>query len=461
LDRYLASLRASAPTYEDPYAYWGGARPALQYRLPPEQPRPAAGGFTVPLADYGMGHTPAGMPPMGGPPPINTGPGGPRPSTPGGTILPSGGGGEYTFADPAAQQRYGGWLQAADAMGAGLALTPEERQALRDMAAGGIAWAGRNEPGRGAWAQDPAAAGAPDNTLNPQQALSYLMRLRQHGLTWGQVRGRAGGPFQGSGRADVGGNATDLTSVTPAGAGAPEDAGGYVADWRDRAAAHVVRSMDQQGAPPMADQSSPTYHGTPNNQPYGVTGAPAAGGGAGGGGLSSYNAGQLLFDPAALQAYIAQQAGTPVGRQTFRDQYTRQAIVPLVQSALESLTGLGGETSADQLGQNLQHYLGLLRGQGGFGAIRGEATAAMGNPELWSNLGLLSDQEAAQRLNQLIGLGTVGTNELFSRAIQARAQNALTQRHVDQAMLPPGADTGTYADYFRGLPWLQMLGGGR
>jgi hypothetical protein len=449
VDRYLASLRASAPAYEDPYAPWGGARPALQYGLPPEQPRPDTTGWTTPLADYGMGHVPAGMPPMGAPahsPWPATIPGGPLPSTPGGTILPGGGGGDarrgaaaFGITDPRAAQRFDAWVDAAHGMGL-------DYGRAEATAAGGIRWAEENEPAdqRG-WARSGAnlSSYAP-NTLNPAQAVSFY--------------GRGGAPnqYQLSGRADVGGNARNLTSIAPPGQAIP-DAAHYIVDPLDRAAAHITQAVagGSTGGQAMA---APGYDPGAGG---GVPGLPGAGGGGAGGGLSSYNAGQLLFDPAALQAYIAQQSGTPVGRNTFRDQYTRQAIVPLVQSALESLTGLGGETSADQLGQNLQHYLGLLRGQGGFGAIRGEATAAMGNPELWSNLGLLSDQEAAQRLNQLIGLGTVGTNELFSRAIQARAQNALTQRHVDQAMLPPGADTGTYAEYFKALPWLKMLGGGR
>jgi hypothetical protein len=134
-----------------------------------------------------------------------------------------------SFTDPRAQQRYTGWRGAADAMGAGLNLTPDERQALDYMAGGGMRWAAENEGGP--WGAGADLSGYAANTLNPAQALSYLMRLRRSGRTWGQQLAQPGGPFQGSGRADVGGNARNLSSVTPAGTGAPEDATSYIADW--------------------------------------------------------------------------------------------------------------------------------------------------------------------------------------------------------------------------------------
>jgi hypothetical protein len=136
-----------------------------------------------------------------------------------------------SFTDPRAQQRYTGWRGAADAMGAGLNLTPEERQALDYMAGGGIHWAEENEPDKHPGWSGADLSGYAANTLNPAQALSYLMRLRRSGRTWGQQLAQPGGPFQWSGRADVGGNARNLSSVTPAGTGAPEDATNYIADW--------------------------------------------------------------------------------------------------------------------------------------------------------------------------------------------------------------------------------------
>jgi hypothetical protein len=465
VDRYLASLRASSPTYEDPYAYWGGTRPALQYGLPPEQPRPAAGGFTMPLPDYSYGHVPAGMPAMGAPPPVNTGPGGPRPSTPSGTILPGGGGGEYTFADPAAQQRYTGWRAAADALGAGLNLTPDERQALRDMAAGGIAWAGRNEPGRAAWAQDPAAAGAPDNTLNPQQALSYLMRLRQHGLTWGQVRGRAGGPFQGSGRADAGGNATDLTSVTPAGAGAPEDAGGYMADWRDRAAAHITQAVTggttggatggTTGGTAMPDQRDPTYHATPNNQ--GATGVPATGAG---GGLPDVNAAYLL-DPqnrAALQAYIAQRGGVSPSTHSLLGNYIYDTVAPMFSSAL---TSLGLDTPGGLQG-NIDQWFQQGRGNTLFSSLRNAAQQRLGSGGFASDLAALGDPRAqAGLLNQLINLTNTGQSALHRAATQQQLIDRQRQFELQSALSQDPTQLGNYMQYFQGLPgWDRLVGGG-
>jgi hypothetical protein len=119
-----------------------------------------------------------------------------------------------TFTNPQAQGRYQGWYDAATSMG-----LPADVAAA--IAGGGIRWAEENEPGKGpGWAGADLSAYSP-NTFNPAQALSFYRR------------GGLPNQYQWSGRADVGGNARNLTSITPPGLGAPEDATRYIADWRD------------------------------------------------------------------------------------------------------------------------------------------------------------------------------------------------------------------------------------
>jgi hypothetical protein len=119
-----------------------------------------------------------------------------------------------TFTNPEAQSRYQGWYNAATSMG-----LPAD--VAEQIAGGGIRWAGENEPGKGpGWAGADLSAYSP-NTFNPAQALSFY------------ARGGLPNQYQWSGRADVGGNARNLTSITPPGLGAPEDATSYIADWRD------------------------------------------------------------------------------------------------------------------------------------------------------------------------------------------------------------------------------------
>jgi hypothetical protein len=449
VDRYLASLRASSPTYEDPYAYWGGTRPALQYGLPPEQPRPDTAGWPSATTDYGMGHTPAGMPPMGAPPPVVTGLGGPRPSTPTGTILPQSPFSLQSRYNAAADRArgYNGengmgraqrWLNDLYRMA-----TPQEQQDphfrewAERYAQGGVRWAETHEPGFGptGFAHD---AATPENTYNPGQALAAIRAGQDPAHVQADQRG---------------------LSVVPGQGGA--------ADPAQRAADHITQALSggTTGGATMADTgggmsgTSPAYAptaGTRGAMPYDQTAATP-----GPGALTSTTAGQMLSDPAALQAYIAALGGAPIGDQSFRAQYVRQSLVPMIQASIQTLTGLGGETSADQLGQNIQHYLSMLGGTGGFGQLRGEATKALQNPDLYGNLGLLTDQEAAQRLNQLVGLATAGTGDLYSEAMRQRGLNALSQRHVDQAFLPLGQEAPKYANYFQALPWVQALMGGR
>jgi hypothetical protein len=445
VDRYLASLRASSPTYEDPYAYWGGARPALQYGLPPEQPRPDTAGWPSSMTAYGMGHTPAGVPAMGAPPPVNTGPGGPLPSTPQGTTFPQASGATWGLQTHynAANDRASGyngengmgraqrWLNDLYAQA-----TPQERNdprftALAERyAGGGIKWA--EEHGFGPAGFD--YTGIVSNTYNPGQALAAIRAGQDPAHVQADARGLSVVP--GRGGAGLGG----------------------AADPAQRAADHITRTLT--GGATMA---------TPGYDPGlggGTAGVPRAGGGGGAGipGLGSLTSDQALYllsDPAAFQAYIASAAGAPIGNQSFRSQFLRGQIVPTVQAAIESLTGLGGETTTDQLGQNIQHYLSMLGGQGGFGRLRGEATSALGNPELWGNLGLLKDQEAAQRLNQIIGLATAGSGDLYGSAMRQRGLNALEQKHLSDMAVPLGQTAPTYSDYFQQLPWVQTLRGGR
>jgi hypothetical protein len=449
LDRYLASLRAPSPTYEDPYAYWGGARPALQYGLPAEQPRPDTAGWPSAMTDYGMGHVPAGMPGMGAPPPVNTGPGGPRPATPGGTILPGGGGGDarrgaaaFGITDPRAAQRFDAWVDAAHGMGL-------DYGRAEATAAGGIRWAEENEPvDQRGWARSGAnlSSYAP-NTLNPAQAVSFY--------------GRGGAPnqYQLSGRADVGGNARNLTSIAPPGQAIP-DASGYVVDPLDRAAAHVVRSMDQQGAPPMADQRDPTYHATPNNM--GATGVPAtgAGGGAPGGALPDVNAAYLL-DPqnrAALQAYIAQRGGVSPSTHSLLGNYIYDTVAPMFSSAL---TSLGLDTPGGLQG-NIDQWFQQGRGNTLFSSLRNAAQQRLGSGGFASDLAALGDPRAqAGLLNQLINLTTSGTSALHRAATQQQLIDRQRQFELQSGLSQDPTQLGNYMQYFQGLPgWDRLVGGG-
>jgi hypothetical protein len=118
-----------------------------------------------------------------------------------------------TFTNPEAQGRYQGWYNAATSMG--LPADIADR-----IAGGGIRWAEENEPDKRPGWSGADLSGYAANTLNPAQALSFYRR------------GGRPDQYQWSGRADVGGNARNLTSITPPGT-APEDAARYIADWRD------------------------------------------------------------------------------------------------------------------------------------------------------------------------------------------------------------------------------------
>jgi hypothetical protein len=451
MDRYLASLRASPPTYEDPYAYWGGTRPALQYGLPPEQPRPDTAGWPSAMTDYGLGHAPAGMPPMGAPSPTPTGlPGGPRPSTPGGTNFAGGGNdvrrgaAAFGITDPRAAQRFDAWVDAAHGMGL-------DYGRAEATAAGGIRWAEENEPAdqRG-WARSGAnlSSYAP-NTLNPAQAVSFY--------------GRGGAPnqYQLSGRADIGGNARNLTSIAPPGQAIP-DASGYVVDPLDRAAAHITQAVTggTTGGTAMPDQRDPTYHATPNNQ--GATGVPAtgAGGGAPGGGLGDVNAGYLL-DPqnrAALQAYIAQRGGVSPSTHSLLGNYIYDTVAPMFSSAL---TALGLDTAGGLQG-NIDQWFQQGRGNTLFSSLRNAAQQRLGSGGFASDLAALGDPRAqAGLLNQLINLTTTGQSALHRAATQQSLIDRQRQFELQSALSQDPTQLGNYMTYFQGLPgWDQIVAGG-
>jgi hypothetical protein len=461
VDRYLASLRASSPTYEDPYASWGGARPALQYGLPPEQPRPDTTDWTTPLADYGMGHAPAGMPAMGAPPPVNTGPGGPRPSTPGGTILPGGGGGDarrgaaaFGITDPRAAQRFDAWVDAAHGMGL-------DYGRAEATAAGGIRWAEENEPAdqRG-WARSGAnlSSYAP-NTLNPAQAVSFY--------------GRGGAPnqYQLSGRADVGGNARNLTSIAPPGQAIP-DAAGYVVDPLDRAAAHITQAVTggatggaTGGTTGGATMASDTGGMRPGNYQQGGTPgyAPATGAGGGvppGGGLGDVNAGYLL-DPqnrAALQAYIAQRGGVSPSTHSLLGNYIYDTVAPMFSSAL---TSLGLDTPGGLQG-NIDQWFQQGRGNTLFSSLRNAAQQRLGSGGFASDLAALGDPRAqAGLLNQLINLTNTGQSALHRAATQQQLIDRQRQFELQSALSQDPTQLGNYMQYFQGLPgWDRLVGGG-
>jgi hypothetical protein len=445
VDRYLASLRAPSPTYEDPYAPWGGARPALQYGLPPEQPRPDTTGWTTPLADYGMGHVPAGMPPMGAPahaPWPATIPGGPLPSTPGGTILPGGGGGDvrrgaaaFGITDPRAAQRFDAWVDAAHGMGL-------DYGRAEATAAGGIRWAEENEPAdqRG-WARSGAnlSSYAP-NTLNPAQAVSFY--------------GRGGAPnqYQLSGRADVGGNARNLTSIAPPGQAIP-DATAYVTDPYQRAADHVTQALGggTTGGTAMPDQRDPTYHATPNNM--GATGVPATG--AGGGGMDEEALSYLWADPNRMRSYIMQRGGLSGQHNSYAD-YFYNAVAPLLIASLR-MKGTAGDANLGSLDTDLGGLMSSARTPGSnfFGGIAGQARSTLHNQGFLDALGGINAEDAAQRLNSIIGLTQVGNlDNVYAQALAQKAQDATQQLPV---WLAGQHGQGNYIDYIRNQPWLKGL----
>jgi hypothetical protein len=429
VDRYLASLHGAPPAYEDPFAAYAPARPGPTYGLSPVA-RPDTAVWAGADASYGYGHAPAGLPPMGAPPPINTGPGGPRPSTPSGTILPGAGGWDLgRFYNPAndrasgyngenALGRFNRWVNDTlnVARSRGVAVNPND---VKELARGGIKYA--EEHGFGPTGFD--FTGAQSNTLNPGQAVEFLA---------------AGGrPNQYH---------TDARGLTVGPGGDPYQ----------RAADHVTQALTG-GATGGQTMATPGYD--PGAGGGGVPGLPGAGGGAGGA-LPDINAGYLL-DPqnrAALQAYIASRGGVSPSTHSLLGNYIYDTVAPMFSSAL---TSLGLDTAGGLQGQ-LDQWFQQGRGNTLFSGLRNAAQRRLGSGGFASDLAALGDPRAqAGLLNQLINLTTTGQSALHRAATQQSLIDRQRQFELQSALSQDPQQLTNYMTYFQGLPdWQRIVGGG-
>jgi len=106
--------------------------------------------------------------------------------------------------------------------------------------------------------------------------------------------------------------------------------------------------------------------------------------------------------------------------------------------------GLGGEMVNDDVEGSLAKFAGYLRGQGGFGKIRDDATAALNNPTIWDNL---DDDEVAQRVSQLLGLQSVGRSDLMGRVYGNQLDDALGMFLNQYNAASRGSDTAPDARF--------------